>query len=115
MGYFDGEDMPAPPHDPGVDPDDDQGMQDAEDHQEAGADQRPTPAGALVRGQRLSDARYRMELGDQLISLIVEVGIRPADFKDIEAKDRLSQMWKDMPRDMYNLMWHVVGVMKAFT
>ena len=34
--------MSAPPHDPGVDLDDDEGMLDAKDHQEAGAE-RPAP------------------------------------------------------------------------
>ena len=66
--------MLAPPHDPGVDPDDDQSMPNANDHQEAGAE-RPTPAGASVppfarRGS--IDSRYRMDLGDQLTTLIVE-------------------------------------------
>ena len=59
--------MSGPPHDLGVDPDDDQCMADAEDHdQEAGAE-RHAPAGASVppfarRGQ--PDTRYRMDLGD---------------------------------------------------
>ena len=75
---------------------------------------RPTPAGASVRG-RLSDARYMMELGDQLIALIVEACIRPAHYRDIEVNDRLLQMWRGMSRDMYSLMWHVVGVTTAFT
>ena len=55
--------MPAPPHDPGVDPDDDQAMPDVENHQEAGAE-RPAPAGAPIlpfaRRGRL-DSRLRME------------------------------------------------------
>ena len=55
-----------------------------------------------------------MELFDQLIALIVEVGIRLADFRDIEADDRLSRMWRGMSRDMYSLMRHVVGVTKTF-
>ena len=63
----------------------------AEDHQETGADQRPAPAGAPVRG-RLSDARYRMELGDQLIALIVQAGIRPTHYRDIKDDDRLLWM-----------------------
>ena len=75
IGSFDGKEMLPPPHDPSVDPDDDEGMRDAEDHQEASAE-RPSPAGAPVRG-RLSDDRYRMEFGDQLITLIVEAGINP--------------------------------------
>ena len=45
IGSFDGEDMPAPPHDLSVDLDDDQDMPDVEDHQEAGTE-RPAPAGA---------------------------------------------------------------------
>ena len=81
IGSFDGEEMSAPiPHDPGEDPDDYQGMADVEDHQEAGA-----------RHSRL-DARYQMELGDQLSALIVEAGIMPAHYRDIEADDRLLQM-----------------------
>ena len=106
--------MPPPPPDPGVDLDDDEVMPDAEDHQEAGADQRPALAGAPVRG-RLGDTRYRMELGDQLIALIVETDIRPTHYRDIYADDRLLQMWRGMPRDMYSLIRHIVGVMKTFT
>ena len=109
--------MPAPPHDPCVDLDDDQDIPDAEDHQEVGAE-RPTPTGAPVppfaRHSRL-DNRYRMELGDQLIALFFEAGICPTDFRDIEVDDRLLQMWRDMPHDMYILMRHVVGVTTAFT
>ena len=96
--------MPTPvPHDPGVDLDDDQGMVDAEDHQEASA----------RRGRH--DARYRMELGDQLSALIVEASIRPAHYRDIEADDRLLQMWRGMLHDMYSLMQYVIGVTKNFT
>ena len=66
--------MPAPPHDPSVDRDDDQGMPDAKDHQEAGA-KRPAPTSAPVspfaRRGRL-DSRYRMDLGDQITTLIVK-------------------------------------------
>ena len=62
IGSFDGVDMSAPPHDLGVDPDDDKGMPDAEDHQEAGLE-RPDPVGVPVlpfsRRGRL-DTRYRM-------------------------------------------------------
>ena len=117
IGSFDGEEIPPPPPDLGVDPhDEDEGMPDiAEDNQEVGPDQRPTLVGGLVRGRRLSDARYRMELGDKIIALIVEAGIKPANFRDIEADDRLLRMWRGMPRDMYSLMWHVVGVTTTFT
>ena len=80
IGSFDGEEMSAPPHDLGVDFDDDQGMPDAEDHQEADA-----------RRSRL-DARYQMELGDQISALIVEAGSRMAHYRDIKADDRLLQM-----------------------
>ena len=65
IGSFDGDEMPTPPNDPCVDPDDDQDMADAEDN-EAGAD-KPALAGAPVphfaRCSRL-DSRLRMELGD---------------------------------------------------
>ena len=102
IGYFDGEDMPTPPHDLGVDPDDDQGMPDVEDHQEAGVE-RHAPASASVppfpRHGR-PDTRYRMELGDQLSALIFEVGIKPAHYRDIQVDDRLLQMWRGMLRDM---------------
>ena len=91
IGSFDAEIMPTPPHDPGVDPDDTQGMQDAEDNQDAGVE-RPTPTGAPIlpfsrRSRR--DSRYRMELCDQLSALTVEVGIRPAHYRDIQVNDRL--------------------------
>ena len=117
IGSFDGEEMPPPPPDLGVDPhDEDEGMPDiTENHHEAGPYQRPAPVGALMRGRCLSDARYRMELGDQLIALIVEAGIKPAHYRDIEADDRLLWKWRGMPCDMYSLMWHVVAVTTAFT
>ena len=90
IGSFDGEDMLATPHDLGVDPDDNQGMPDAENHQEASA-QRHAPTSASIppfaRHDRL-DTRYKMELGYQLSALIVEAGIRPTHYRDIEADDR---------------------------
>ena len=61
------------------------------------------------------DSRYRMELGDQLSALIFEAGIRPTHYKDIQADDRLLQMWRGMSRDMYCLMRHLVGDMTAVT
>ena len=111
IGSFDGEEMLDPPHDPSVDPNDDQGMPYVDDHQEASVE-RPAPAGAPVlpfaRRGRI-DARYRMELGNQLSAFIVEAGIRPAHYRDIQANDRLLWMWRGTSCDMYNLMWHVVG------
>ena len=81
IGSFDGEEMPGPPHDPGVDPDDDdQYMDDVEhdhDEDEAGAVERHAPShhGVLVppfaRPGRL-ETRYRMELANQLYALIVD-------------------------------------------
>ena len=112
IGSYDGEEMLPPPPNPVVDLDD----LDAEDQQEAGEDdQRHAPTGAPTRSRHMSDARYRMELGDQLIALLVEAGVRPADFTDIEANDRLLQMWIGMPCDMYIMMRHVIGVTTAFT
>ena len=95
IGSFDGEEMPDPPHDPGVDPDDDQDMADAEDdhdRDEAGAAKRHAPAGAPVlpfarRGR--PETRYRMELGNQISALIIEAGISPAHYRDIQVDDRL--------------------------
>ena len=74
-------------------------MPDAEDHQEVG----------VGRG-RVLDARYRMELGDQLSALIVEAGIRSAHYRYIEVDDRLLHMWRGMLHDMCSLMRHVLGV-----
>ena len=115
-GSFDGEEMPGPPHDPGVDPDDDdQDMADAEhahDEDEAGAAEKHAPAhyGAPVppfsRHGR-PETRYRMELANQLCALIVDAGIRPAHYREIQADDRLLWMWRGMPHDMYGLMRHV--------
>ena len=94
-----------------MDLDDDQGMPDAKDHQEADAE-RPPLAGAPVppfarHGQL--DSKYRMELGDQLTALIIEVGIRSANMRDIQADGRLLHMWRGMPCDMYSLVRHVIG------
>ena len=117
IGYFDGEDMPAPPHDPVVDLDGNQDMPDVEDHQEAGAESFAL-AGVSIppfsRHVRL-DSRYRMELGNQLTALIFEAGFRPATMRDIQANGRLLNMWRGMPRDMYNLMRHVVGATTLVT
>ena len=109
----------GPPRDPGVDPDDDnQDMVDADDdhdEDEAGAVERhaPThsaPVPPFARRGR-PETRYMMELGNQLCALIVDAGIRSTHYRDIQADARLLQMWRGMPRDMYNLMRHVVGAM----
>ena len=66
-------------------------MRDAEDHQEAGAERHAhvgAPVPPFARCGRL-DTRYRMELGNQLSALIVEVGIRPTHYRDIHVDDRL--------------------------
>ena len=82
ISSFDGEEMPEPPHDSSVDPDDDKDMVDAKDHDqdEAGAERHP-PSRALVppfsRCGRL-ETRYRMELGNKLSALFVEAGIKPS-------------------------------------
>ena len=47
IGSFDGEEVPVPPHDPGADPNDDQGMLDVEDHHEGGVDKH-SPTSMLV-------------------------------------------------------------------
>ena len=83
IGSFDGDEMPTPPNDPGVDPDDDWDMAHVTDH-EADAN-RPTPHGApvpLFSRHRLN-IRLRMELGDQLYALFVEARVRPATMRDI--------------------------------
>ena len=115
--------MPGPPHDPSVDPDDDdQDMDDAKDdhgEDEAGAAERHAPAhGAPVPpfAKRVRpETKYRMELANQLCALIFDAGIRPAHYKDIQADDRLLRMWRGMLRDMYGLMWHVVGATTVVT
>ena len=92
--------MSGPPHDPSVDPNnDDQDMDDAKDHHdedEASAVERHAPAhGPPVPpfarcGQ--PETRYRMELANQLCALIVDVGIMPAHYIDIQGNDRLLWM-----------------------
>ena len=54
IGSFDGEEMPETPHDPSVDPDDDQDMADAEDHHQDVDAERHAPH---------ADARYCLFLG----------------------------------------------------
>ena len=107
----------APPHDPGVDPDDDEGMLDVEDHQEASAERHALGGVQILPFARCGrlDTRYMMELGNQLIALIVEAGIRPAHMRDIQADGRLLQMWRGMLYDMYSLMRHVVGATTVVT
>ena len=104
--------MPEPPHDPGVDLDDDQDMENVEDHdQEVGGERHAPHVGAPVppfaRHGR-PDTRYRMNLGNQLSALIVEAGIRPAHYRGIQADDRLLRMWSGMLHDMYSLMQNFV-------
>ena len=97
IGFFDGKEMSGPPHDPSVDPGDDEGMPNAKGHEEGAGAERHAPAGTPVppfsRHGR-PDTSYMMELGDQLSALIVEVGIRPTHYRDIQADDRLIQMWR---------------------
>ena len=112
IGPYDGEDMPVPLNDLGVDSDEDQDIPDIGDH-EAGVE-KASPADVLVppfaRRGRL-DSRYRMELGDQLIALVVEASIKPANMRDIQVDGKLLHMWRGMPHDMYNMILHVVGAM----
>ena len=68
IGSFDGEEILEPAHDPSVDPDDDQDMEDAKDHDqevrgEIHAPHAGTPVPPFSRRGRL-DTQYRMELGD---------------------------------------------------
>ena len=77
--------MTKPPHDLGVDPNDDQGMPNFEDHQEVGAERHAlvgAPISPFATRGRI-DIRYRMDFGDQISALIVEVGIIPAHYRDI--------------------------------
>ena len=89
FGSFDGDAMLVPPNDLGVDLDDDQDVADAEDH-EAGANIL-RPHGALVSpfSRRRLDSRLRMELGNQLCALFVEVGVKPATMREIQVDARL--------------------------
>ena len=88
--------MSDPPHDLGVDPDEDQDMVDAEDdhdqHEISATEKHALAHGAPVppfaRHSR-PETRYRMELGNQLYVLIVDAGIRPAHYRDIHADNRL--------------------------
>ena len=119
IGSFDGEEMLEPPHDLGVDPDDDQDMADAKDHdQEVGGERHAPHAGAAVppfsRHGR-PDTQYTMDFFNQLSALIIEAGIRPAHYIDIQVDDRLLRMWRGMSCDMYNLMQHVVGATTIVT
>ena len=116
IGSLDGDEMPDPPHDLGVDPDDyDKEMADALEDEAGGAVERcvdPAPHGAPVppfaRCGR-PETRYRMELGSQLCRLISDAGIRPTHYREIQGDDRLLRMWIGMSREMYSLIRHVVG------
>ena len=116
IGSFDGDDMPAPPNDPSVDPNDDQDMLDADDHEASAEIPAPASMPILTFGRhgRL-DSRFRLELGDQLYALIVEEGVMLATMRDIQANVRLLNMWRGMSCDMYKLMRHVVGAMTLVT
>ena len=56
-----------------------------------------------------------MELGSQLCGLISYAGIRPAHYREIQGDDKLLQMLRGMPHDMYGLMRHVVGATTVVT
>ena len=90
-------------------------MADAKDH-EASVD-RLAPAGASVLpfARHRLDSRLRMELDNELCALFVEAGVRPATMRDIQGDGRLVHMWRGMPRDMFTLMWHVVGATNLVT
>ena len=116
IGSFDSNEIPNPPHDPDVDPDDyDQEMANVLEDEAGGTTERhadPALHGAPVppfarRGR--PETRYWMELGRQLYGLISNASIRTAHYREIQCDDRLLQMWRGMPRDMYGLMWHVIG------
>ena len=82
IGSFFGVEMPPPPNDPSVDPDDDQEMADAED--QAGDrpgphDQAHVPAGV----RRRLDTQFRMDLGDQICQLLVEEEFRTTTIREI--------------------------------
>ena len=115
IGSFDGDEMPDLPHDLGVDLDDyDQEMADLSYDEADGAAERrvdPAPHGAPVspfarRGR--PETRY-------LCGLILDAGIRPAHFREIQGDDRLIRMWRGMSHDMYSLMRHVVGATTGVT
>ena len=56
--------------------------------------------------------RFRMELGDQLSSLLVEEGVCPTMMHQIMEDPRLLDIWRDIPRDMMSFMRHFVGVVR---
>ena len=79
-------------------------MEDVED--QASADKHGPAHGVPVLpfARRRPNSRLRMELGDQLCALFVEVGVRPDTMRNIQGDARLVQMWRSMPRDMFSVM-----------
>jgi hypothetical protein len=44
------------------------------------------------------DTRFRLELGDRLCALLVEVGVLPVLMRDIREDPMLLELWREMSR-----------------
>ena len=62
-----------------------------------------------------SYTRFRLELGDQICALLVELGVHPVLMQDIKANPMLLDIWRDMSRDMVPLMCHIVRATRLIT
>jgi hypothetical protein len=54
------------------------------------------------------DTRFRLELGDQLCALLVEVGVHPVMMQDIREYPMLLDIWREISCDMMPLMHYIV-------
>ena len=62
---------------------------------------------------RRPDTRFRLELGDQISTLLTKVGIFPDLMRDIREYPILLDIWRDMPHDLMPLMRHIVGAFRV--
>jgi len=56
------------------------------------------------------NTRFRLELGDRLSTLLIEVGVCPALMQEIMEDPTLLEIWRQMSRDLNPLMLHIVRV-----
>jgi hypothetical protein len=58
------------------------------------------------------DTRFKLDLGDQLSTLLTKVGVCPTLMRDIRADPTLLEIWREMSRDLMPLMCHIVGAVR---
>jgi hypothetical protein len=55
------------------------------------------------------DTRFKLELGDRLYALLVEMGVYPVLMRDIRKNTILLELWREMSHNIMPLICHIVG------